>query len=114
MAPEGVPRQLARQAMVLVVVVARVREDDLRVDPALQVLEDVLNLAADVRQEAVSELVHLDVHVRGAGQERGRARTRLFGAIARRSEHDPVDLELGIPSTSVRRVPPHPISMSSA
>jgi hypothetical protein len=35
MVPEGVPRQLGREAMVLVVVVAHVREDDLGVDLGL-------------------------------------------------------------------------------
>ena len=72
------------------------REHELRVDAALQILEDLLDLAADVRQEAVAEVVHLDTRRAGPGQERLGARARLVAALTRRGEDDPVDLELRI------------------
>ena len=57
---ERVPCQLARKPVVLVEVVAGVREHEVGIDASLQILEHVLHLTADVRQEAVPELVHLD------------------------------------------------------
>ena len=72
------------------------REDELRIDAALQILEDLLHLAADVGQEAVPEPVHLDPRRAGAGEERLGARPRLVAPLAGRREHDPVDLELGV------------------
>ena len=89
---ERVPRQLAREPVVLVEVVARVGEHELRVDAGLQILEELLDLAAAVGQEAVAEAVHLDPCRRGGGQECVGARARLLAALARRREHDPVDL----------------------
>ena len=67
---ERVPGQLAGKPVVLVEVVAGVGEDELRVDPALQLLEELLDLAARVGEEAVPEPVDLDA--RRARRRRGR------------------------------------------
>ena len=80
--------------MILVEVVARVREHDLGVDARLEILEDLLHLGADVWQEAVAEPVHLDPCRAGAREEVGGARASLVGPRALRGEHDPVDLDL--------------------
>ena len=48
MVAERVPRELAGEAVILVEVVPRVREDEIGID-VLQPLEDVLDLPADVR-----------------------------------------------------------------
>ena len=50
---------------------------------ALQLLEDLLDVAADVREEAVAKLVHAARPTSARRQERGRARPRLVGALAR-------------------------------
>ena len=43
---EGVPGQVAHEAVVLVEIVARMCQDKIGVDPGLQALEDVLDRAA--------------------------------------------------------------------
>ena len=93
---EGVPRQLAGESVILVEVVTGVGEDELRIDAPLQILEHLLDLAADVGQEAVSELVHLDASRGGSREERLRARPCLRRALPGGREHHPVDLELRI------------------
>ena len=60
MIPERVPGQLADQPVILVQVVARVRQDELRVDPFLQGLERVLHLGGHVRQVPVAKGEDLD------------------------------------------------------
>ena len=52
---ERVPGQLARQAVILMEVAALVGEDHVRRDLGLQILEERLDLAAVVRQEAVAK-----------------------------------------------------------
>ena len=64
--------------MILVEVVAGVREDHVRLDRGLQLLEDVLDLAADVREEAVAEPVDDDLR-------RSRRAARNASALARAS-----------------------------
>ena len=58
--PERVPGQLADQAVVLMEVVTGVREDELGVDPRLELLEDILDLGGRVRQISVPERMDLD------------------------------------------------------
>ena len=88
---------------------------ELRVDAALQILEELLDLAAAVGQEAVPEARaprHGPLRRRRGTPRRSRAPPSP--AVARRREHDPVDLESGFDLVSVSNVPPQPISMSSA
>ena len=89
-------------------VITGVCEDNLRIDAAFQPLEDVLDRAADVGQEAVPEVVHLDARVSGTGQERSGARPGLDASFARRREDDPVDLEVGIRSREREQRSPAP------
>ena len=63
---------------------------------AFKLLEDVLHLAADVREEAVAEPVHDHVGSRAPREEHLRARPRLALPLALRAEHDPRHLELGL------------------
>ena len=92
--PPGVPGQLADESMILMEIMPIVREDDVRVDESLQVLEDVLDLATEVREEAVSK--SMDDHVRPACrlQKDVPALPRLRLAHALRTQHDPRHLEL--------------------
>ena len=84
--PPGVPRQLAYEAVVLVEVVTGVREDQVRFEPSLELFEDVLDLAADVREVSVPKPVDLDVDGARRGEERIGARPRLALAIPRRAQ----------------------------
>ena len=112
---ERVPRQLAREPVILVEVVAGVREHELRVDARLQVLEDLLDLAADVRQEPVPEPVHLDPRrrrrPRGTPAALARASSPRSPGAASTTQSTSSS---GFARASVSSVPPQPISMSSA
>ena len=92
---ERVPGELAGEAVVLVAVVARVREHEIGVD-AFQILEDLLDSLADVRHERVPEPVDDDLGAGRARQEVLGARPRLALPVTVRAEHDPRDLEVGV------------------
>src|SRR5262245_34113919 len=84
-----VPRQLAEQAMGLVEVLARVGQDDVRLDSSLQVFKDVLHLASEVREVPVPKLVDLDARLGNRRENRIGARSCLLPALAGSAEHDP-------------------------
>ena len=115
MVAERVPRQLADEAVILVQVVPRVREDQIRLDRALQLLEALLDLAADVREEAVAER-------RGRSPSLARRRRETprrspeppSRALRRLAKTTHVTSSSGRVRASVSIVPPQPISMSSA
>ena len=110
---ERVPRQLADRAVVLVVVVAAMGEDDVGDDAPPEHVEHILDLGADVREVALAEPVHLDVGRAGIGEEGGGARPRLGLPAVVGGEHDPVHVVPGRSASSRSIVPPQPISMSS-
>ena len=89
---EGVPGQFAEEPVILVQVVPRVRQHEVGVELGLERLEQVLDLAADVRKEPVAEAVDRHRAV-GPGEERGGARPRLVGPRSRRGEDDPRDAD---------------------
>ena len=78
MVAQRVPRQLADETVILVKVVSRVSEDQVGLDSRLQLLERVLDLAADVREEAVAKAVDDDL-------VRSRRLARNASALARAS-----------------------------
>ena len=89
-----VPGQLADEPVILMQVVAGVREDHVRIEPRLQLLEDVLDLPTDVGEVAVAEPVDVDVGDRRArGSVSALARASSLRSPVR-AEHDPRDLEL--------------------
>src|SRR6266404_782302 len=88
----GVPRQFRHEAMVLVQIVSVVREDDVRRYPPLQVLEELLDLAADVWKETVPEALHDDVLMLRVGEDTVAGGYRLAVALPTGTQHDPVDL----------------------
>ena len=92
MVAPGVPAELGDEAVVLVPVRERVREDQVRVELALEILEALLDPQALPRQEAVAERERVQPlgPVRAQEAERalpGLAQPRPVGA-----EHGPVDL----------------------
>ena len=72
-------------------VALEVGQDQVGIDLALQLLEELLHRRAEVRQETVAE--RLDDHARLARtrQERPRAGLGLAGAVAVGGQHDPGD-----------------------
>ena len=90
MVAERVPGQVAHEAVVLMEVVARVGEDEVRVDAGLQRLEDVLDLGTLVR--AGSRRGREDLHRRLAqpGEEASALVRASSIRVAVRREDDPV------------------------
>src|SRR3954451_22104966 len=74
-------------------VLAVVREDQVRRDLRLEVLEKVLDRAAVVWKEAVAELADDDVPAGGPVEERLGAAVNLLGARVPRAEHHPPHLD---------------------
>ena len=109
-----VPRELGGEPVVLVEVVAGMRQDEVWVDP-LQLLEDILDATPVVRKIAIAKLV--EPHIRRARrrEEIGRTGPRLVGSLPVGREHDPCHVrDRGAHASARGCVPPHPISMSSA
>ena len=69
--------------MVLVEIGALVREDQIRGDLGPSAPRTLLHLAADVREEAVAEVLDDDVRLAKPARNVGRARPRLVCALAR-------------------------------
>ena len=111
---ERVPRELAREAVILVEVVTRACVSTRSGSIGLQFLEDLLDRLAGVREEGVAKLVQSHVGRRRAGEERLGARTRLVRRARRRPRARPsVTSTSGSALVKASRVPPQPISMSS-
>jgi hypothetical protein len=90
-----VPRELADEPVILMEVVPGVGEDHVRVEPALELLEHVLHLAADVGKEPVAKPVDNDLRASRRSHEGVGARPRLALPVPLGAEHDPRDLDLG-------------------
>ena len=113
MIAEGVPGELAGEAVILVEIVARMREYEIRVRRALRSSKTSFTARALVWQEAVPELVHStsdEASDRNAVGARPASAARSTG----RCENDPGHRDSGRERASASRVPPQPISMSSA
>ena len=107
MVPERVPGELAGESVILVEVVTRMGEDDLRIDAELQLFEDVLHLAAAIGQESIAKVVNVDPEFgHGLAEERVGARPRFGLALVPRGEDEPVDLELGVRNARARAESP--------
>src|SRR5262249_18561570 len=94
MAAERVPRQLARKAVILVQVLARVREHDLRVGAPRKILKDLFDLTALIGKEAVAKAVNLDLRPRRRCEEGPGTRASLSLAFVPRRQDDPRHLEI--------------------
>ena len=92
------PRQVGCQAMVLMKIVTRVREHELRADCLLERLEDLLDGGAVIRQESVPEGVHLDGSRSGGREERVGARARLLRTRLIGGEDNPGHVQLRKPA----------------
>jgi hypothetical protein len=92
--PKRVPGQLAREAVILVQIVAGVGEHEVGLGQLLQPFERLFDRAAEVGEEAVAEVVHDDLCT-GLAEERGRALPGLVLAAAGGRENDPGHLEAG-------------------
>jgi hypothetical protein len=89
--------------VVLVQIVPGVGEDHVGLEPALQVLEHVLDLSADVREEPIAKAVHDDLGAVRPADEGGGARPRLAFPYALRTEHDPGHLDVRTPSDQAQQ-----------
>ena len=76
-------------------VLSGMREDELGIYAAAEIVEHLLHLATDVREKGVPEAVYLDAYLGGGAQERVGARAGLALALVRRGEDDPGHLEVG-------------------
>ena len=85
---ERVPRELARESMVLVEVVSRVRENEIGVDP-LQILERLLDRFAVVRHVRRPGTQGRRPRIGPRGKELLGTRPGLRGALALGAEDDP-------------------------
>ena len=79
---KGVPCQFVDHAMVLMPIVAIVRQDDVRVRRCLDRLEVLFDLIAHIRKEAVAKVLHDDLGRAGAAEEFICAGRGLVGARA--------------------------------
>ena len=110
---ERVPRQLAGEPVILVEVVARVREDEVGLDALSS--SNASFTASPWYGMYASRKPWTSTSTRGgAREERLGARARLGLALALAPQHDPVTSTPGCARVSARSVPPQPISMSSA
>jgi hypothetical protein len=75
--------------MILMEIVSVMREDDVRRDPAFQLFEEALDLAADVRKEAGREMFDDDVRLLRGGEEHLGASEGFGIARPRRAEYHP-------------------------
>ena len=89
-----VPRQLAQEPVILVQVVAEMRENQIRFKGTFQLLKIVLNLAADIGQKAVTKGLNHDGFLWSVAQERCRTRFRFAGTFGIRAEDDPINVNV--------------------
>src|SRR5688572_30124246 len=73
-----VPGELAGEPVILVEIAAGVGEDEVRLN-VLQLLEDLLDLTADVREEAIAKLVNPNIRPACVREKRLCARTCFGG-----------------------------------
>src|SRR5262245_43076715 len=71
-------------------VVRSVGQDDIGLEPRLQLIDPGLYVCTLVREEPIAELGELDLAARGSGQKRSCAELRPGGAAAGRTDHAPV------------------------
>ncbi len=95
MIPPRVPGQLADEPVILVEILPCMREDQVGLEPALQLLEHVLHLAAYVGKESIAKPVDDNLSVGCRTHEGLGARPRLALSLALGAEDDPCDLDLG-------------------
>src|SRR3989344_5523455 len=93
---KAVPREFRDEPMVLMQIVAIVGEDQVRLHSAPQFFEIVLDLLADVREEAVLEVLDDDLARTRARQEKRRALLRFPGALRIGTEDHPVKLQVRV------------------
>src|SRR5882724_2750211 len=94
--PVGVPGQVRDESMILMQIVTRVSEDDVRRALGLQLLEERLDAFADVRKEARLEVPDDHVALRRIGEEALRAGQGLLVALAARADHHPLDFGMDV------------------
>src|SRR5439155_21409574 len=75
MIPKSIPGQIRQQAVILVPVVSRVRQDQVGIHLTLELFERVLDVAAVAGKKAVSKTVHRDALTDGATEEQRGARS---------------------------------------
>ena len=98
--PERLPGQLAQESMVLVQIIARVGQDEVRMDAVLERLHAVLDGRALEREVAVAKRVDRDCWRLDPLQEPGGRPARLVGSdgiTAHDHPRDPRDPALGDP-----------------
>ena len=79
MVAKCVPGQFRDNAVILVQVMPVMREDEIGLHFRLQLLEGLLDVGADVRKEAVAEVMNGDVLLRSAGEHHPGGALCLFG-----------------------------------
>src|SRR3990172_8835261 len=95
--PKGVPGQLGNYPVILVQIVTVMGEDEIGRHSFLQQLEVVLDLAADVREEAVPETLDENVLLSCSREKNIGAVDGLAPPLCIRAEHNPCDIEWGFP-----------------
>ena len=88
---KSVPGQIGNDAMILMVVVANVREYQVRTDLSFQSLERLFQQAKVAGEKAVMEIVDSDVGMARSGQENPGTGPSLFGPHFICSEDDPMN-----------------------
>src|SRR5579863_3381324 len=92
MIAEGIPREFRKQAVVLMRVAAPLREDHIRLDEALQLLEKILYLSPTVGQKTVAILLQYDLFFASCGEHLC-GLCGFLAAGASGTENDPVKLQ---------------------
>ena len=92
MVAEGVPRQLARYAVILMEIGPLVGEDQIWRQLALELLEEPLDLGTVIGEVPVAEVLEDHALARGVAEQRVGALTRFGGASGLACQDDPADL----------------------
>ena len=95
MVAKRVPGQLRDEGVILMQVLAKMREDDVGRDLALEPFKGVFDVQADIRKAAVPKIVDRDVFLADARQEQFGAPQRLLLPLRRRAEDHPMHGGIG-------------------
>lgn len=112
--PKRVPRKIGENSVVLVTIFSIMRKDQIGLDSSLQLLKELLDLLPSERKETVPKM--LDYDLRFAGPFKSTRALDLASLLRRPSALKTTQtmFKPGRSFSSLRTVPPQPISMSSA
>src|SRR5215469_2120744 len=94
--PEGVPRQLRNQPVILMEIVAMVSEDEIGLKIALDRLHEFLDGPPLVREKTVAKASNYNARPSRCLEKQPRGLAGFSFSLRRGTENDPVELEIGI------------------